>query len=84
LKIIKHLPKKNLNQKVINEGEASMDQYKNFITSLITLMDGEAFSAKKRKFDSKPIKSRIRCVTHIEKPAEMGLKRLSSNLKIGP
>jgi hypothetical protein len=25
--------KKILNQKVINEGEASMDQYKNFITS---------------------------------------------------
>ena len=59
MKIIKHLPKKNINQKVINDGEASMDQYKNFITSLVTLIDEEAFSSKKRKFDSKPIKSRF-------------------------
>jgi hypothetical protein len=34
---------------MINEGEASMDQYKNFITLLITLINEEASFTEKKK-----------------------------------
>jgi hypothetical protein len=41
--------KKNLNQKVINEKEASINQYRNSITSPITLIDEEAFSTQEKE-----------------------------------
>jgi len=40
---------KNLNQKVINEKEASINQYRNSITSPITLIDEEAFSTQEKE-----------------------------------